>query len=317
MIYLQSSLEEIIDSERQMLLDAPARYGKYYHHARNATIYLSLCVETIEHDRADMFGRLHALMKKHHTLAFFSALRLHKVQAMMNLRQVLEAGAAAAFAIAHPEQAHFVYTDEHGILDPSPKLTNKRYRWLNDSYPKQSKWIKDTKDQLNSQVSHANVIIGDNTFSMSDDGTTAATPFFDKEDDFFVIADLWLISRVAIILMDFLFGVARDVGKAGRQVVEFRSDFQRTVPGLCAESNALLAECMASDRYEAIAAKEAARRKVSQTPLQKHSRKKGMSSSDRLGAGATVGAGSGGLRSRCFEIRKLWKAAASCSASSP
>jgi hypothetical protein len=265
MIYPQSSLEEIIESERHMLLDAPARYGKYYQHARNATMYLSLCVETIEHDRADMFGRLHALMKKHHTLAFLSALRLHKVQAMMNLRQVLEAGAAAAFAIPHPEQAHFVNTDEHGILDPSQELTKRRYRWLNGTYPQQSKWIRDTKDRLNSQVSHANVIIGDNTFSISDDGTTAAAPFFDKEDDFLVIADLWLISHVAIILMDFLFGVARDVGNAGHKVIGFRSDFLRTVPGLGAESNALLAECMASDRYKAIAAKEAARRAVSQT----------------------------------------------------
>lgn len=49
----------------------------------------------------------------------------------------------------------------------------------------------------------------------------------------------------------------------------------------------------------------------------KHSRQKGMSSSNRLGPGATLGADSGGLRSKCFEIRKLWKAAANCRASSP
>ena len=118
-----------------MLLDAPARYGQHYRHARAATIYLSLCIVSIEFDRADMFGRLSSLMKKHHTLAFFSALRLHKVQAMMNLRQVLEAGASAAFAIANPEPHHFVDTDPFGILDPSQKLTKKRYRWLNDNYP--------------------------------------------------------------------------------------------------------------------------------------------------------------------------------------
>jgi hypothetical protein len=58
-------------------------------------------------------------MKKHHMLAMFSTLRLHRVQAMMNLRQVLEAGASATFAIANPEQHHFVDTDQHGILDPS------------------------------------------------------------------------------------------------------------------------------------------------------------------------------------------------------
>jgi hypothetical protein len=46
------------------------------------------------------------LAEKTHMLALFSALRLHKVQAMMNLRQTLEAGAAAAFAIAEPEIQH-------------------------------------------------------------------------------------------------------------------------------------------------------------------------------------------------------------------
>jgi hypothetical protein len=101
-----------------MLVAANERYGKYYAHARDCTVFLSLCITSVERDRM-MFGRFFAQMKKHHTLALFSALRLHKVQAMMNLRQVLEAGAAAAFAIANPEKHHFAETDEHGILDPS------------------------------------------------------------------------------------------------------------------------------------------------------------------------------------------------------
>ena len=259
MTYPQSNLEEIIDSERQMLLDAPARYGKVYEHARAATMYLSLCIESVERDRADMFGRLHSLMKKHHTLAFFSALRLHKVQAMMNLRQVLEAGAAAAFAIAKPDPAHFVDTDAHGILDPSRDLTKKRYRWLDENYQYRSKWIRDVKDQINGCVAHANVISGDNTFRVSSDRLRASTPFFDEADDYFVVADLLLISRVAIIFMDFFFGVARDVAKEGREVLQFRVDFQQTVPGLNAESKALLAKCMATERYKSSAAKLAAR----------------------------------------------------------
>src|SRR6516164_11309174 len=39
-----------------------------------------------------MFARFFSLLKKHHMLALLSALRLHKVQTMINLRQVLEAG---------------------------------------------------------------------------------------------------------------------------------------------------------------------------------------------------------------------------------
>jgi hypothetical protein len=61
---------------------------------------------------------------------------------MMNLRQVLEAGAAAAFAIVNPEQHHFAETDERSILDPSQPLTKKRCEWLHKNYLDKSKWIK-------------------------------------------------------------------------------------------------------------------------------------------------------------------------------
>jgi hypothetical protein len=76
---------------------------------------LCVCVEEVNPDRM-MFGRFFSLMKKHHMLALFSTPRLHKLQAMMNLRQVLEAGASAAFAVAHPEKDHFAETDKKGLL---------------------------------------------------------------------------------------------------------------------------------------------------------------------------------------------------------
>jgi hypothetical protein len=250
MTYPQSTLEEIIDSEQAMLLNAPQRYGQHYKHARSTTIYLTLCIESIELDRAEMFGRLFSLMKKHHTLSVFSALRLHKVQAMMNLRQVIEAGAATAFAIANPETHHFVDVDAFGIMDPSQKLTGKRYKWLDGNYPVQSAWIANTKDRINSSAAHANIISGDRTFRMADDQSAASAPFFDVEDEYFVKTDLWLISNVAITLMDLFFGVAGDVARAGRSVIDFRPDFQHTVHGLAAESNAILAELQASERFQ-------------------------------------------------------------------
>jgi hypothetical protein len=260
MIYPQSTLEEIIDSERALLVDAPKRYGQHYKHARATTVYLTLCIESIEFDRAEMFGRLFSLMKKHHTLSVLSALRLHKVQAMMNLRQVLEAGGAAAFAIANPETHHFVDIDAFGIMDPSQKLTSKRHKWLDQKYQDKSAWIATTKDRINSSAAHANIISGDSTFRMADDHSAASAPFFDVQDEYFVKADLWLISSVAITLMDLFFGVAGDVGRTGRSVIDFRSDFQHTVQGLAAENNELLAEIQASKRFQ-IAMKKFAQRR--------------------------------------------------------
>src|SRR5882672_5079269 len=219
MTFLQSTIEEIIESERQMLLAAESRYGKYYTNARTVSIFLSRCVIGVNHDRM-MFGRFLTLIKKHHMLALFSTLRLHKVQAMMNLRQVLEAGAAAAFAIANPEQEHFVEQDAQGLLDPTQELAKKRYVWLEKNFRDKSDWIKATKQRINSSVAHANIVSSDSTFRIAESGDAISAPFFDIEDEYFVKTDLWLIASSGLELMDLFYGVNK-----GFTVIDFRSDF--------------------------------------------------------------------------------------------
>jgi hypothetical protein len=110
---LQSTLAEITESEGKMPLLARASYGAFYSNAVECSIFLSNsnCIAGIDHSRM-MFGRFLSLTKKHHMLAVLSTVRLHRVQAMMNLRQVLEAGAAAAFAIANPKVHHFAERQE-------------------------------------------------------------------------------------------------------------------------------------------------------------------------------------------------------------
>jgi hypothetical protein len=265
MAYGQSTLEEIIESERAMVLDGKARYGQHYEHARATTMYLSLFVVSMEHDRSDTFGRLLSLMKKQHILAFLSALRLHNVQAMMNLRQVLEAGAAAAYSIANPQIEDFVDIDSFGIMYPSQGLTKKRYSWIDVNYPAKSKWVKEKKDQVNNQAAHASILGGNRTFRILDGGKTVGTPFFDIEDEVFVKVDLWLISSVAVTLMDFFFGVAHDVAQGGRLVVEFRPDFRQTIGRLGAESDALRDELQGSDRYKAVMRRQAQRARAPAT----------------------------------------------------
>jgi hypothetical protein len=247
MSFPQSTMEEIIESERLMLVNAKDRYGKYYTHSRGVSVFLSQCVTALDPDRM-MFGRFHAQMKKHHMLALLSTLRLHKVQAMMNLRQVLEAGASAVFAIANPEQHHFVDTDHRGILDPSQELTKKRYAWLHKHYEKKSQWIKETKERINASAAHANIISADSIFRIADGGDQISTPFFDIEDEYFVIADLWLIASVAITLMDLFYGV-------NQNVIEFRAGFADTIGQIADESNALLAELKTTDRFKRVVEK--------------------------------------------------------------
>ena len=268
--YPQSTLEEIVASERSMFLDGESRYGRHFQHARAATMYLSLCVVMVEQDRSDTFGRLFSLTKKYHTLAFLSALRLHKVQAMLNLRQVLEAGAGAAYAIAHPDIRGFADIDAFGIMDPSQKLATKRYRWLDENYPDNSKRIVEIKDQINSQTAHANIVSADATFRESAD--VVDLPFFDTEHKDLVQADLRMISGAAISLMDLFYGVTKKTALAiGRPVVEFRPDFSYAIAVLVAQNNALLDEIMGSHFFKSAMRKEEqrseARAKLPATPL--------------------------------------------------
>jgi hypothetical protein len=92
-----------------MVLTAPQRYGAYYTLALDVSVFLSLVRKSIDREHA-IFVRFFSQVKKHHLLAIFSTVRLHQIQAMMNLRQVLEAGACAAFAIANPDPTHFAST---------------------------------------------------------------------------------------------------------------------------------------------------------------------------------------------------------------
>jgi hypothetical protein len=240
----QSTLEEIIDSERQLLLDAEHRYGDYYHHARESSIFLSRCIASVDHDRM-MFARFFSLVKKHHMLALLSVLRLHRVQASMNLRQVIEAGCAAAFAIANPELEHFAEADTQGILDPSQDLTKKRYRWLDQNYPDQSKAMRAKKDRINSYSAHANILNSGNIFEINPTGDAIAAPFFDVEDGYHVKTDLWLMASTAIELMDWFYGVNQ-----GRDVIQFIPKFVGTLQHVAQDSDTLLAEMKSSARFQ-------------------------------------------------------------------
>lgn len=244
MEFLQSTFEEIIESERLMLLVADERYGKYYRNARECSIFLSRCIESVDHDRM-MFARFFALMKKHHMLALLSILRLHKVQAMMNVRQVLEAGAASAFAIANPEQHHFAETDEQGLLDPTQELAKKRYKWLHENYRDKSDWIKATKEQINTSTAHANIVSSGSILQVTDAGDAINAPFFDIEDDYHVKADLRQTASIALTIMDLFYGVNQS-----RNVIAFHPAFVPTMGRLAQETDALLAELKATDRFK-------------------------------------------------------------------
>jgi hypothetical protein len=96
-------------------------------------------------------------VRKHHTLALFSTVPLHRIQAMMDLRQTLEAGACAAYAIANTDPADFADKDQDRILNPTQDLARKRYKWLEQNFSVGSNAIKRIKESINKSAAHSNI----------------------------------------------------------------------------------------------------------------------------------------------------------------
>ena len=255
MEFPQSTIGQIIDSEREMVLTAPQRYGKYYETALECSLLMTQFLKSVDPDRW-IFVSFLSRAKKHHTLALFSAVRLHKVQAMIDLRQTLEAGACAAFAIANPDHTQFVDADEYGILDPSQKLAGKRYKWLAKNYSVRSTAIMEIKTQINTSAAHANLVNTQSLVRTDRDAAWFAAPFFDIEDEHHVKTDLWMIGNVALTLMHFFYEI-----NEGRNVIKFVDNFWPSIQTLGQKNDALRAEMMSTDRFKRAMAKDAARKK--------------------------------------------------------
>lgn len=244
MEFKQSTIGDIIESESRMVLHGAERFGDYFINASEFNNLLQQFIKSVDPDRF-IFAMFLSQIRKHHTLALFSVVRLHHVEAMMNLRQALEAGSCAAYAIANTGREGFADIDKNGIIDATRKLTKKRYKWLEDNFKKGSDSIKNMKGSINSSAAHSNIVYANQNFQFDAKEYIFNTPFFDIENDYLVKIDLWTIGNIALGLMDLFYGVNKNLG-----VIKFADDFVPRLKTLEAENHRLKAEMMSTDRYK-------------------------------------------------------------------
>jgi hypothetical protein len=147
--FKQSRISNIIESERLMALSAPERFGYFYDNAMGTNYLLQNGIVGVPYHRS-LFARWGSQLKKYHLLAVFSFVRLHQVQGLMNLRQVLEAAVDAAFAVAHLEDINdYGYTDKHGAIMTPQSFKKKRYARLAANYKDGSDSLQSLKDAIN------------------------------------------------------------------------------------------------------------------------------------------------------------------------
>jgi hypothetical protein len=246
----QSTLQEIIETEQRLTLAARERYADHYALVETATAFLSLFVTSVP-PTLPVFARFWSLSKKHHLLALLSTVRLHHIQAMLDLRQSLEAAVCAAFAIVHTDPALFADT-KNGILESTKALSTKRYRWLDKNFPEASQYIKEHKDRINSSSAHANIVYTHQIFEHGE--REFNLPFFDNEDPYHVQTDLYTVGTTAISLMNLFYGVNDKNGKP----LHFVPNFESRLLSLDAQFKALQAKMLADPRTVEIARRIAA-----------------------------------------------------------
>ncbi len=215
----QNTIDDIIQSEYELTKQATEKYGDYFVNALEFNDLLQTFTKSVDVSR-HIFAAFLSQVRKHLTLALFSTVRLHHIQSMMDLRQALEAGACAAYAIANPEQEGFVEENESGYLDAPQELRGKRYEWLTNNFPEGQRSMKQLKDIINQTTAHPSLIYAYNNFYFNKENGKFETPFFDIKNERMIKTDLWEIGNIAMGLMDLFYGVDKDIG-----AIKFIDDF--------------------------------------------------------------------------------------------
>lgn len=234
------NLVEIAATERELVSDASNKYGKYFDHAQFAVDFLHTFVKSGSYE-AVFFSMFLATVEKHIVLGALSGIRLHHVQANFNFRYATEAGAWAAYAMAHPDPSLFA-EEEGETLDPTKQLKMKMYNWLEEKYPAGSASLKRFKDSVNKLSTHANIVDAHRNFDqMSRDKIT--TSFFDQHEEHHVKTDLWTAANLAMGLLDLFYGVHKDY-----PVFVLQDDFLARMGKLKQNNNLLKEEMMKHPR---------------------------------------------------------------------
>lgn len=195
--------------EHQKLLDAEARYGNAFVNAYNTSMMLSNIVMW-PLNACDLFIRFYSQMKKYHALSMLSSVRLHRIQAKMDLRYFLESTVHAAFTLAYTDTKNYFDHENQQAID-SKIASSKAYKWIAETYPGHSKFIKDLKDDINQQTAHAHVVNSAHNFDYTP-GKEIVTSYFDFEDDELAKVDLWICAKAGLTATDLILTVQRAFG---------------------------------------------------------------------------------------------------------
>ncbi|HEY1041136.1 MAG TPA: hypothetical protein VGE63_00215 [Candidatus Paceibacterota bacterium] len=196
-------MEDLIKEEQEMALNAEKEYGEYFVHAKSMVTLFNNLVTQMNIPTRFMFLAFFSQIRKHLVLALLSTVRLHHVQAGMNLRQVLEASGWAAYALAHENEALFWRKNSENRAEVPKSLKEAKNTWLENNYKDESDKIRILKELINESIAHANIVYAFQTFELADDenGSGYNMPYFDIGDHSWVKMNLLTVANFTMSII--------------------------------------------------------------------------------------------------------------------
>lgn len=231
---MRVSLLDLSREEHSLIKKAPSKFGPDYVNA-NDLVFLAWSFISHVKPEACIFLIFLSQVQKSLVLCLLSALRDHKVQFHMMLRQTLENATFAAYALFETNQKAFCTTDEHDILYTKEKVSSKAYKWLEEKYRDHSDKIKNMKKQINDSYAHASILPTTGNLCVTE--TNIGNQFFDSHDKLITKQRLWWVGNVAIGVLDLFAKVAAEY-----PIIALVDDFPQKMGSLFKENNRILNE---------------------------------------------------------------------------
>lgn len=246
----KTSLQEIIDRERDLATHALERHGKGF---ENAAAFVALIQNSLDeaspHSAVAM--AFYSQVRKYSVLSLLAAVRLHRVQAAMCMRQMLEATALCAYALGNPEPGIYErFTKGNGNWKKF--VSNKVYIWLENEFPSGNDAVFKWKEAVNKNAAHCNIINAFLNIDFGEFGDKYNFEHFDPADSYWISADLYAIGNACKVSIDLLNGVNKKY-----KHLKFKDGFEAELLKLEKEESEVKKEVVASERYQAALKKAA------------------------------------------------------------
>lgn len=239
-------LLDLSKQENLLVEKAPSELGPEFVLAHDLVFFTDEFFVSVNHEAlpypALMFLTFHAQFHNALVLCLLSSVRKHNVQFHMMLRQALENGVLACYALFETNKDAFYKVNKYDIIEIDKNIKVKAYNWLEKNYKDRSDMIKHMKEYINELFAHAGSPDPSN-FHFDRSSSEFYTKFFDSDDILFAKIRLHLVGKTALVFLDLFAKIIKTI-----PIVSLVDDFSQKIDSFINESIQIENEIKSSHR---------------------------------------------------------------------